>query len=86
MGHGLLRHSPFWFPELQFSEPVCNQNAWDCICPEQGIVCWMFCVVFTKTGLSGLSPDYSLGQAWPNLWLGMVNVCYCHEFNEMLNM
>ena len=47
---------------------------------------WMFCVVFTKTGLSGLSPDYSLGQAWPDLWPGMVNVCYCHEFNEMLNM
>ena len=36
-------------------------------------------MVFTKTGLSGLSPDYSLGQ-------GMANVCYCHEFNDMLNM
>ena len=43
-------------------------------------------VVFTKTGLSGLSPDYSLGQAWPDLWPGMANVCYCHEFNDMLNM
>ena len=82
----MLRHSPFWFPELLFSEPVCNRNAWDYIWPEQGIVCWMICVVFTKPGLSGLSPDYSLGQAWLDLWPGMVNVCYCHEFNEMLNM
>ena len=49
-------------------------------------MCWMFYVVFTKTGLSGLSPDYSLGQAEPDFWPGMVNVCYCHEFNEMLNM
>ena len=43
-------------------------------------------MVFTKTGLSGLSPDYFFGQAWPNLWPGMANVCYCHEFNDMLNM
>ena len=73
-------------PELLFSEPVCNQNAWDCIWPEQGIVFWIFCEVFTKTGLSGLSPDYFLGQAWPDLWPGMTNMCYCHEFNDMLNM
>ena len=46
----------------------------------------MFCVVFKKTGLSGLCPDYSLVQAWPDLWPGMANVCYCHEFNDMLNM
>ena len=48
-------------------------------------MCWMFCVVFTKSGLSGLSPDYSLGQAWPDFgqeWL----MCDCHEFNDMLNM
>ena len=43
-------------------------------------------MVFTKPGLSGLSPDYSLGQAWPDLRPGMANVCYCHEFNDMLNM
>ena len=67
------------FPELLFSEPVCNQNAWDCICPEQGIVCWMFCELFTKTGLSGLSSDYFLGQAWPDLWSGMANI----EFNKI---
>ena len=80
LGHGHLRNSLFWFPELLFSEPVCNRNAWDCIWPEQGIVCWMFCVVFTKIGLSGLSQDYFLGQAWP----GMTNVC--HKFNDILNM
>ena len=28
-----------------------------------------------KTGLSRLSPDYFRGQAWPDLWPGMVNVC-----------
>ena len=49
---------------------------------EQGVTCWMFCVVFTKIGLFGLSPDYFLGQAWP----GMVNVCYCHKFNDIMNM
>ena len=42
---------------------VCNWNAWDCIWPKQGIACWMFCVVFTKTGLSELSLDYFRGQA-----------------------
>ena len=47
---------------------------------------FMFCEVFTKNGLSGLSPDYFLGQAWPDLWPGMANMCYCHEFNDMLNM
>ena len=45
-------------------------------------MCLMFCVVFTKIGLSGLSPDYFLGQAWS----GMANVCYCHKFNDILNM
>ena len=49
-------------------------------------MCWMFCEVFTKTGRSGLSSDYFLGQAWPDLWPGMANMCYCHEFNDMLNM
>ena len=39
-----------------------------------------------KTGLSGPSPDYFLGQAWPDLWPGMANVCYCHKFNDILNM
>ena len=46
----------------------------------------MFCEVFTKIGLSGLSPDYFLGQAWPDLWTGMANMCYYHEFKDMLNM
>ena len=50
------------------------------------IVCWMFCVVFTKTGLSGQSPEYFRGQAWPDLWPRMTNVCYCHKLNNMLNM
>ena len=39
-----------------------------------------------KTGLSGLSPDCFLGQAWPDLWPRMTNVCYCHKFNDILNM
>ena len=39
-----------------------------------------------KTGLSELSPDYFRGQAWPDLWPGMANVCYCHKLNNMLNM
>ena len=39
-----------------------------------------------KTGLPELSPDYFRGQAWPDLWPGMANVCYCHKFNNMLNM
>ena len=39
-----------------------------------------------KTGLSGLSLDYFRGQAWPDLWPGMANVCYCHKLNNMLNM
>ena len=43
-------------------------------------------MVFSKAGLFGLSPNYFLGQAWPDLWSGMANVCYCHEFNDMLNM
>ena len=45
-----------------------------------------FCEVFTKNGLSRLSPDYFLGQAWPELWSGMANMCHCHEFNDVLNM
>ena len=39
-----------------------------------------------KTGLSGLSPDYFRGQAWPHLWPRMTNVCYCHKFNDILKM
>ena len=39
-----------------------------------------------KTGLSRLSPDYFQGQAWPDLWPGMTNVCYCHKFNDILKM
>ena len=39
-----------------------------------------------KTGLSGLSLNYFRGQAWPDLWPGMANVCYCHKLNNMLNM
>ena len=62
-GYVTFGDNSFWFPKLLFSESVCNRNAWDCIWPEQGILCWMFCVVFTKTGLFGLSPDYFLGQA-----------------------
>ena len=38
------------------------------------------------TRLSELSPDYFRGQAWPDLWPGMANVCYCHKLNNMLNM
>ena len=43
-------------------------------------------MVVTKTGLSELSPNYFQGQAWPDLWPGMANVCYCHKLNNMLNM
>ena len=43
-------------------------------------------MVFTKTRLSGLSPDNFQGQAGPNLWPGMANVSYCHKLNNMLNM
>ena len=49
-------------------------------------MCWMFCVVFTETGLSGLILNYFLGQAWPDLWPGRANVCYCRKFNDILNM
>ena len=76
----------FLFSELLFSELVCNRNAWDSIWPEQGIACWIFGVVFIKTGLYALSPDYFLGQAGPALWSGMANVCYCHKSNDILNM
>ena len=43
-------------------------------------------MVFTKTGLFGLSPDYFRGQAWPDLWPGMANVWYFHKFNDILNI
>ena len=87
MGHGQLRNGPLWFPELLFLEPVCNRNAWDCIWPEQGIACWIFFFgIYKKTGLSGLSPDYFRGQAWPDLLSGMTNVCYCHKFNDIMKM
>ena len=49
-------------------------------------MCWMICEVFANTGLSRISPEYFLGQTWPDLWPGMDNMCYCHEFNDMLNM
>ena len=34
-----------------------------------------------KTGLSGLSPDYFLGQAWPDLWPGWL--IYVIAMNSM---
>ena len=43
-------------------------------------------MVIKKIGLSELSPDYFQGQAWPDLWPGMANVCYFHKLNNMLNM
>ena len=46
----------------------------------------VLCGIYKKTGLSKLSPDYFRGQAWPNLWPEMANVCYCHKLNNMLNM
>ena len=49
-------------------------------------MCWMICEVFANTGLSRISPEYFLGQTWPDLWPEMDNMCYCHEFNDMLNM
>ena len=76
----------FRFSELLFSESVCILNAWSCVWLEQGIMCWMFCVVFTKSGLFGLSPYYFLGQAWLDLWSGMTNVCFCCELNNVLNV
>ena len=39
-----------------------------------------------KIGLFELSPDYFRGQAWPDLWPGMTNMCYFHKLNNMLNM
>ena len=50
------------------------------------MACWMFCVVLTKSGLSGLSPDYFQGQACLDLWTVMANVCYCCKLNNMLNV
>ena len=47
---------------------------------------FLFCGIYKKTGLSGLSPDYFRGQAWPDLLSGMTNVCYCHKFNDILKM
>ena len=55
LGHGYLRNGPFWFPKLLFLEPICNQNAWDYMLPEQGIACWVFCVVFIKKKLDFLN-------------------------------
>ena len=49
-------------------------------------MCWLFCVVLIKSGLSRLSPDYFRGQAWSDLWPGMANVCYCCKLNNMLNV
>ena len=46
----------------------------------------MFFMVLTHSGLSGLSLDYFQGQAWPDLWSGMANVCYCCKLNNMLNV
>ena len=46
----------------------------------------MFYVVLIKAILSRLSPDYFHGQAWPDLWSGMANVCYCCKLNNMLNV
>ena len=43
-------------------------------------------MIFTKNALYGLNPDYFRGQALPNLWPGMTNVCHCHKFNNMLNL
>ena len=63
LNHGQLRNSLLWFSKLMFSEPICNRNALDYIWPKKGIGCWMFCVVFTKTGLFRLSLDYFLGKA-----------------------
>ena len=44
------------------------------------------CGIYKKIGLSRLSPYYFRGQAWPDLWSGMTNVCYCHKFNHILKM
>ena len=74
------------FRNFCFRNWFVTENAWDCIWPEQGIVCWMFGVVFIKIGLSGLSPNYFRGQAWPDLWPRITNVCYCHKFNDILKM
>ena len=49
-------------------------------------MCWMFCVVLIKARLFGLSPDYFRGQARPDLWPGMANVCYYCKLNNMLNV
>ena len=46
----------------------------------------VLCGIYKKTRLSRQSPDYFLGQAWQDLWLGMANVCYYHKFNDILNM
>ena len=45
----------------------------------------VFCGI-VKTRLSGLSLDYFGGQAWPDLWPGMANVCNCCKLNNMLNV
>ena len=43
-------------------------------------------MILTQAGLSGLSPDYFQGQAWPDLWSEMANVCYCCKLNNMQNV
>ena len=43
-------------------------------------------MVLIKSGLFVLSLDYFRGQAWPNLWPRMANVCYCCKLNNMLNV
>ena len=45
-----------------------------------------FVLYLQKTRLSRLRPDYFRGQAWPDLWSGMTNVCYCHKFIDILKM
>ena len=39
----------------------------------------VLCGIYKKNGLSELSLDYFRGQACPDLWPGMANVCYCHN-------
>ena len=39
-----------------------------------------------KLDFLDISPNYFRGQAWPDLWPRMTNVCYCHKFNDLLKM
>ena len=43
-------------------------------------------MVLIEAGLSGISLDYFRGQAWPDLWPRMANVCYYCKLNNMLNV